>query len=147
MTRDCFKLLRQKIIASVGEPEFKSDTYISAFLRGKDKMYDTNCETTEGVISSEVKVAITLLFMGGGDALDLAVIFDVSANHCTNILYEVLFKWIIARNIGNLTMNRFLGDKESMAKVSAGFSKRFKGVLVGASGVLDGWVVRIVRPG
>ena len=33
-----------------------------------------------------------------------------------------------------------------MAKVSKGFSKRSNGVLKGAIGAFDGWLVRIVKP-
>ena len=43
-------------------------------------------------------------------------------------------------------MTKFLGDTDAMAKVSAGFSKRYHGVLQGAIGAIDGWLVRIVRP-
>ena len=34
-----------------------------------------------------------------------------------------------------------------MSKVSVGFSKRSKGLLIGAIGAIYGWLVRIVRPG
>ena len=43
-------------------------------------------------------------------------------------------------------MVKYLGNKEAMSKVSAGFSKRPLGVLKGAIGTIDGWLVRIVRP-
>ena len=44
-------------------------------------------------------------------------------------------------------MIKYLGDKQAMSKVSAGFAKRSNGVLIGAIGAIDGWLVRIVRPG
>ena len=34
-----------------------------------------------------------------------------------------------------------------MARVSKGFSNRSNGILKGAIGALDGWLVRIVKPG
>ena len=90
MTRDCFNLLCQRIIVCVGEAKFKSEAYIDAFLKGKDQMYDANVKTTGGYIAGEVKVAITLRLLGGGDALDLGVIFDVEPCHCRKISFDVL---------------------------------------------------------
>ena len=82
MNRQCFALLCQLIIRNVGEKQFKSEAYIDAFLKGKDSMYDANCKTTGGYISGEVKLAVTLRLLAGGDALDLGLIFDIGSNHC-----------------------------------------------------------------
>ena len=43
-------------------------------------------------------------------------------------------------------MVKYLNDVEAMSKVSQGFSKRSNGVLKGAIGALDGWLVRIRSP-
>ena len=146
MNRDCFNTLCQHIISKVGERKFKSELYIDAFLKGKDHMYDAHVKTTGGYISGEVKLAIELRMLADGDSYDLAVIFDVHFDHCNRILREVLLNWIIHTDIGDLNMVKYLGDEEAMAKVSAGFSKRSNGVLQGAIGAIDGWLVRIVRP-
>ena len=74
-------------------------------------MYDANVKATGGYISGEVKVAIALRLLAGGDALDLSVMFDVSCDHCNMILYQVLLHWIIKPNIGKLNMKKYLGDK------------------------------------
>ena len=147
MDRKCFSLLCERIISSVGEKEIKSEPYIDAFLKGKDKMYDANVCTTGGYIAGEVKLAVTLRLLAGGDALDLGVIFDISSTTITSILIDVLRDWIIKTGVGDINMTKYLGDKDAMAKVSAGFSKRSHGVLKGAIGAIDGWLVRIVRPG
>ena len=94
MTRDCFQLLCDRIIAGIGEASFKSEAYIDAFLKGKNAMYKANVQTTGGYIAGEVKLAITLRILGGGDALDIAVIFDVYPGHIGNIVYNVLSDWI-----------------------------------------------------
>ena len=86
MSHHCFQLLCQKIIAHVGESNFKSEEYIDAFLHNpynpsftrQTCIHYAHCHTTGGYISGEVKLAITLRLLAGGDALDLAVIFDVS---------------------------------------------------------------------
>ena len=95
MTRDCFALLCSSIISKIGEKQFKSEAYIDAFLKGKDPMYEANTQTTGGYISGEVKLAITLRLLAGGDALDLGVMFDVQTYHCNKIMYDVLKFWII----------------------------------------------------
>ena len=109
-------------------------------------MYDTNVYITGGYLSGEVNLGIILRLLSGGDALDLAVMFDIRSDHCTKIMYDVLLKWIIHTDIRDLNMIRYLSDKSAMSKVSKGFSKRSNGVLIGAIGAIDGWLVRIVRP-
>ena len=109
-------------------------------------MYDDHVRTSGGYVSGEVKLGIALRLLAGGDAMDLGVIFDVTSINCTLFLYKVLLDWIVKTDIGDINMVKYLGDKEAMAKVSAGFSKRSLGVLKGAIGAIDGWLVRIVRP-
>ena len=147
MTRDCFALLCSKIIGEIGEKEFKSKAYIDNFLKCKDLMYEANTKATGGYIYGEVKLAITLRLLADGNALDLGVMFDVQTYHCNKIMYDVLINWIIKPDIGNLNMVKYLGDKSAMARVSTGFSTRSNGVLIGVISVIDGWLVRIVRPG
>ena len=146
MTRERFHLLCEKIKIAVGESEFKSEAYINAFLDKKGTMYSANCLTTGGFISGEVKIAITIRLLAGGDPLDLAVIFDVSSCHTKTIMYYVINKWIIPSKIGYIDMKSYLEDEEAMARVSKGFSLRSNGVLKGAIGAIDGWLVKIIRP-
>ena len=130
----------------MGEQSFRSEAYIDAFLKGKNSMYDANVATTGGCIAGEVKLAITLRLLAGGDALDISVIFDVYSGHIGTIVQHVLLEWINRPNIGGIDMSRYLNDKEAMNNVSKGFSSRSNGVLKGAIGAIDGWLVRIIRP-
>ena len=43
-------------------------------------------------------------------------------------------------------MVSYFGDKEAMAKISAGWSERSNGVTIGAVGTLYSWLVFDVRP-
>ena len=95
------------IICNVGEKEFKSESYIDAFLEGTNSMYDANCKTTGGYICGEVKLAVTLRLLAGGDALDLGVIFDIGSNYCNTIMFDVLRNWIILYDIGQMNMMNF----------------------------------------
>ena len=81
MTREFFSQLYSRIILSIGELEFKSESYIDAFLKGKDSMFDAHVKTCGGYISGETKVGITLRILAGGDVLYLSVLFDISLNH------------------------------------------------------------------
>ena len=146
MSRECFSLLCQKITCSIGEKAFKSESYIDAFLRGKDKMFKAHEFTSGGYISGETKVAITLRLLAGGDSYDIGVIFDISYKHCEKIFYHVLLSWIINTGIGKIDMENYLDDLAEMKSVSHGFSKRSNGILKGAVGAIDGWLVRIGKP-
>ena len=99
-------------------------------------MYDANVHTTCVYIAGEVKVAVTLRLLSSGNALDLGVIFDISSG-TTSTLTDVLFNWIIKAGIGEINMTKFLSDPDAMVNVSAGFSKRYDGVLKGAIGAID----------
>ena len=146
MTRQCFSELCQFIISKVGEKQFKSESYINAFLVNKDSMFIANEKTTGGYISGETKLGITLRLLAGGDSLDLGVIFDISPKWCNEIMYYVLSYWIISTNIGHIDIYRYLQDEIAMKKVSDGFAKRSNGIFIGTIGAIDGWLVRIIRP-
>lgn len=55
-----YENLCQRVNLHVGESQFRSYAYISAFLIGKSTIYDTNIATAGNLISGEVKTAITL---------------------------------------------------------------------------------------
>ena len=112
-------------------------------------MYSSNTETTRRCSSGELKIIIVLRFLGDGDAMDIRFIFDITSGYCTQILYELLLKWIIKPNIGDLSICAYIEDedKDTMARVNAGFRKKSDGVLNGFYGVLDAWMGHIVRPG
>ena len=55
MTRQCFQELCQKIISSIGESNFKSESYIDAFLKHKDAMFAAHEKSCGGYVSGEVK--------------------------------------------------------------------------------------------
>ena len=153
MSRDSFNLLCLKIIDGVGERNFKSEAYIEANLQYEPLHYDlyrsihnAHKVTSGGYISGEVKLAIALRMLAGGSSLDLAVIFDVSVSHCRKIFIDVLKDWIIKPNIGLIDIESYLKDENAMRSVSEGFSKRSNGILKGAIGAIDGWLVRITCP-
>ena len=60
MTRECFSQLCFSVIASVGELELKSKSYIDAFLVNKDPMHMDHEKTSREYISGETKLVIIL---------------------------------------------------------------------------------------
>ena len=84
MDRACFKELCFTIIGAVGESKFKSQAYIDAFLKGGCNMYDANVLAVGGYISGEIKLAITIRLLAGGDTLDLAVFLYISQTHISH---------------------------------------------------------------
>lgn len=60
---------------------------------------------------------------------------------------ELLLEWMIDTGIGGLNIDKYLNDKEAIATVNRSFSHPSKGIMKGAIGACDGWLVYIVRPG
>ena len=121
ISRGCFYSLCQCIIRSIGERQFKSESYIDTFLDGKDIIFNDNIETTGSFISGEAKLAIAIRLLAGGDALYLVVIFNIHSDHCTWILYDVLLNWVIVTGIGDLNTTKYLGGKDTVENISRGF--------------------------
>ena len=92
MTRECFELLCEKIKLSVGEKKFKSEAYIELYLNHPGNLYHANCATTGGYISGEIKLAISLRILAGGDPLDIAVIYLIYRQIIARQYYMKLLK-------------------------------------------------------
>ena len=105
-----------------------------------------NLRTIGGYVSGETKLGIILPLLDGGDSLDVGVIFDIHPKSCITIMCEVLLHWIIDIDIGHINMHDYLKDDAAMKRVSEVFSRRSNGVIRGAIGVIDGWLVRIIKP-
>ena len=130
MTRECFLNLCNLIISHVGDEAFKSESYLEAYLKGKNSMHLAHEQSCGGYISGETKLAITLRILAGGDPCDLAVLFDITALYCNQIMLFVLKNWINATNIGCIDMHSYLKDLSKLSIVSEGFSQRSNGVLL-----------------
>ena len=61
-------------------------------------------------------------------------------------LHDVLLNWVVINGIGDLNMKKYIDDKDAMEKISRGFVKISNGVLKGAIGIIDGWLVCILYP-
>ena len=61
-------------------------------------------------------------------------------------IYQYSETWIVGNNLGEMSIESYLNDEEELNRVSVGFSQRSNGVLIGAIGAIDGWLVKIKRP-
>ena len=151
MSRDCFGKLCNLVEEKVGEDKFKSESYLSRLANEKTalgRMANANEATTSGFISGEVKLAITLRMLEGGSYLDLFLIYDVFETHAYTILHETVADWICNDRIIPINGKKYLNDIVHMKNVAKAFEENCRcGAFRGCIGALDGWLVKIKRPG
>jgi hypothetical protein len=151
MSRDCFGKLCMLIEEKVGEEKFKSECYLRRIASENTtlgRMANANEATTSGFISGEVKLAITLRMLAGGSYLDLFLIYDVFETYAYTILHETVADWICNDEIIPINGKKYLNDMIHMKDVAKGFEEKCRcGAFRGCIGALDGWLVKIKRPG
>ena len=152
MERACFFYLCDRIIANVGEADFKSEEYLQHMKCGyvvEDKdinILHAHEQSTGGFVSGEVKLALTLRLLGGGSYMDLALLFDVGFSTAYEIFHKVIKEWILDDRLVKINGVDYCKDEECMAKVAGDFAKRSNYVINGCIGALDGWIVKIRKP-
>jgi hypothetical protein len=146
MKKECFNQLCQRIIAAVGERNFKSKHYIDTVLKSTS-IYVAHQSTSGGYISGEVKLALTLRMLAGGSYLDLSLIFHCRDTYVTTIFHEVVNNWICHNDVIPLPNESYFDDITAMRETALGFSEGSNaGILSGCIGALDGWLVKIANP-
>ena len=151
-SRECFQHLCDKIEGNVGRLKFKSEQYLRDLRVGrisegkKGLMDDAHLKSTGGFISGEVKLALTLRLMAGGSYMDLALLYETGFTYSYEIFHDVISNWINDDKLVNINGEEYLDDEERMAKVANDFAIGSNGLITGAIGALDGWLVKIRRP-
>ena len=88
----------------VGIDKFKSETYLNRlrgtqqFPNGLRNIIIAHNRCTGGMLSGEVKLALTLRLKGGGTYLDMALLFGVSFNHVHKIVRNVITNWFLHKS-------------------------------------------------
>ena len=124
MSKECFNLLCERINASVGESEFKTENYI-------DSLYQ-DCVCTHpyltahqirnnGIICGEIKLAIILRLIARASYLDLFLLYGISYQHRYTIFHHVNSKWICNDNVSSIQFHQNLEDEESVLNTSQEF--------------------------
>jgi len=102
--------------------------------------------STGGMISGEVKLALTLRVLGGGTYMDMAMVFEMSFNHAHKVFKEVVRYWLTNESFYPINGVEYVNDDAMMNEVAMQFSNASNGVINGCIGALDGWVVKIQKP-
>ena len=151
MSKEMFRQLCHQIIDVIGEEEFKSEDFINEKINSvrfgsQDNIFVAHAQSTGGIISGEVKVALTLRILGGGTYLDMALIFASSFNHAHKIFKYVVTNWICHPNFCPINGIEYCNNDVLMKKVSDEYAESTNNVMNGCIGALDGWIVKIKCP-
>ena len=157
MSRECFDLLCTKIESNVGEGVFKSERYLreledthappnsKADMRMRN-LVRGHMVTTGGIISGEVRLAITLRMLAGGSYLDLGIIFGTGSTHPYAIFRQVVMNWICDDRLVDISGVEYCKDKDRMNAVAMDFADGSNHLFSGCIGAVDGWIVKIQKP-
>jgi hypothetical protein len=88
-----------------------------------------------------------LRILGGASYLDCALLFEVSFNHVHKIFKQVIEKWIRHSSFGPINGIKYCCDDSALSAVALQFAQSSQGVINGCIGALDGWLVKIKKPG
>ena len=154
MSKVYFQILCDKIEDIVGNTTFKSELYLNEMMHPPlvangarvRNIFVAHENSTGGMISGEVKLALTLRILGGGTYMDMAMIFEISFNHAHKIFKEVVRNWLTHETFYPINGIEYCNDDARMNEVALQFSNASNGVINGCIGALDGWVVKIQKP-
>jgi len=142
MTTDMFQVLCQKISASIGVDQFRSEAYLTGNQQGQPT---TENEQPCPFISGELKVAISLRILAGGSYLDLVPLFGISSTHLYNV-FGIFLEWIL--QTFDFPLLRLLRERnwDAMNELANAFGEKTDGVFWGPFAAIDGLAVRIKSP-
>ena len=141
MPKECFELLCHRIKSNIGEREFKSKVYLKHFRDTNLKSNNilrAHEESTDGFISGEIKIALTLRLLAGGFYLGLTLLFEMRFTYSYVVFHDVIGDWILDDRFIKIDREEYCSDVDCMSAVSLDFSRRSKGVINGCIGALDG---------
>ena len=150
MSKELFQTLCNDIEGIVGEESFKSEEYLSSITNKTmtdlmANIFHAHLRSTGGVISGEIRLAITLRILGGGTYMDMALLMETSFNHAHNIVKETVCNWLTHPAFYPIDGIAYCSDDEKMSEVATQFSAASNFVLNGCIGAVDGWVVKVQR--
>ena len=154
MSKVLFQQLVDDVSAAVGTNEFKSEQFLQQRIDGVSIFPDrtnniliAHNDSTGGFVSGEIKIAITLRILGGASYLDCSLFFEVSFNHAHKIFRYVIDNWIRHPSFGPINGIEYCSNDAEMNAVALQFAQSSRGVINGCIGALDGWLVKIKKPG
>lgn len=151
MSKDMYQMLCNDIEDIIGAEEFKSEDFLNTMLTtprvgSANNIYVAHENSTGGMISGEIKLAITLRILGGGSYMDIAMFYEASFNHAHKIFKHVVEDWLCHPSFYPINGIEYCSDDDRMREVALQFSTASNNVINGCIGALDGWVVKVQRP-
>ncbi len=151
LSKAYFQHLCDQIEDIIGPSTFKSELHLNKLMKvhiipnGARNIIAAHESSTGGMISGQVKLALTLRVLGGGSYMDMAWIFEIRFNHAHKIFKEVI-NWLTHDLFYPISGVEYCQDDARMNEVAMQFSNASNGVINGCIGALDGWVVKILKP-
>lgn len=143
MKKEWFNDVRDEIIDTVGERAFKSEYWLSYNSR-LIPTYEA-CNKWGGVVSGEIKLAITIRMLAGASYLDLILSYGLKSSTIYKIFHECK-EWINLSFKFPLVDYLKKEDLPALRLISDDFSSRSSGVFAGVIGAIDGLAIRIRCP-
>ena len=153
MSKTLFQQLVDDVSSFTPADEFKSEEYLQQIIDGVVPLDPSNniilahYNSTGCFVSGEIKLAVTLRVLGGASYLDCALFFEVSFNHAHKIFKDVVNNWLCHPLFYPINGVKYCGDDAEMSAVALQFSQSSHVVINGCIGALDGWLVKIKKPG
>lgn len=143
MKKEWFNDVRDAIIDKVGESTFKGEHWLEENARN----IPTNeaCNKWGGIVSGEIKLAVTIRMLAGASYLDLILSYGIKSATIYNVFHECK-EWINASFHFPLVDYFKNEDLEALRGISEDFSSRSNGVFTGVIGAIDGLAIRIRCP-
>lgn len=143
MKKEWFNDVRDAIIDVVGESVFKSEHWLQENARN----IPTNeaCNKWGGIVSGELKLAVTIRMLAGGSYLDIILSYGIKSAEVYRVFHECK-DWI---NLAfKLPLVDYLNNEDlpALQRISEDFSARSNGVFKGVIGAIDGIAIRIRCP-
>jgi hypothetical protein len=150
MSKELFQLLCNIIEDIIGREKFKSEEFLVE-LKNSDninhrRVINANECTSSGFVCREVKLATALRILGGGLALDMALLFDMTFANAYKIFHKVIHNWLSHELFCPIDGIEYCTNDEKMASIALQFCEHSSGIINGCIGALDRWVVKLQKP-
>jgi hypothetical protein len=148
MHKDSFLKLSDLIESSVGQAVFKSEEWLCSSAPSQEKkkaVSNLGTDALGGILSGELKLAITIRLLAGASYLDVLMIFGISKTSLYNVFHEVNV-WIVKTLKFPLTDWIVKKNEEALNHLSEAFSEASGGIFRKCIGALDGIAIKIKAP-
>ena len=144
MPHVAFHNLCHRIEKTVGSAVFKSEKYLLSMKKQGhsnriNSMYCNSCAKNGDYICGEMKVVLTLRYLGGASYLDLYAWLNIEPNYIITLAKKVCREWFCNNEVININIYKdVLNNVERLNQITHEFSQRSDGAFLA---VLELWMV------